>query len=423
MKKILIYIPLLLIGITACEKFDQDIEAPQVSVSYFPEIPKVGDTVTVTISTNAEYLTIFTGDSNHEFSKSRIKAIMENNWESFYDTCYKKNLAPEGYACTWNRYFKDYKTIADVNKDFEFFGAISNIELGVYGDKFPEALLNVKYPDKNQLKFTVTDRRIPSGFIFKPHIYLFGGKANQPGLSIFETRFVSCDIDRAIRKKGANVMIPAYFDITAHNNETLKDSTFYGQLSYFRTFQTNDILSARPTEGYYNFSDFYAGFSYLNDYMNNNPEKIEMSNVKVYVNGRSTLDLGNYNYDLDGDGTLESYSAQLDPSTGLPVNENDYNKYEGFQGDVYLSYLEVGTNEYEPWNTGVSLGSTYSMTGIQKVYKYVYTKSGSFTITAVGTTVGRKNVEDIDYSKSRGNSLDDYDTKRSKSEITINVGN
>jgi hypothetical protein len=157
--------------------------------------------------------------------------------------------------------------------------------------------------------------------------------------------------------------------------------------------------------------------------MNNNPEKIEMSNVKVYVNGRSTLDLGNYNYDLDGDGTLESYSAQLDPSTGLPVNENDYNKYEGFQGDVYLSYLEVGTNEYEPWNTGVSLGSTYSMTGIQKVYKYVYTKSGSFTITAVGTTVGRKNVEDIDYSKSRGNSLDDYDTKRSKSEITINVGN
>jgi hypothetical protein len=218
-------------------------------------------------------------------------------------------------------------------------------------------------------------------------------------------------------------MIPAYFDITAHNNETLKDSTFYGQLSYFRTFQTNDILSARPTEGYYNFSDFYAGFSYLNDYMNNNPEKIEMSNVKVYVNGRSTLDLGNYNYDLDGDGTLESYSAQLDPSTGLPVNENDYNKYEGFQGDVYLSYLEVGTNEYEPWNTGVSLGSTYSMTGIQKVYKYVYTKSGSFTITAVGTTVGRKNVEDIDYSKSRGNSLDDYDTKRSKSEITINVGN
>ena len=425
MKNILIYIPLLIIGITACQKqkWDANIKAPDVSVSYSPANPKVGETVTITVSTNAEYVSIYTGDPTKEFAKSRIKAIMENNWQSFYDSCYRKNYAPPGYACTWNRYFKDYKTVDEVKKDFEFFGAISNIELGVYGDKFPEALLPVKYPDKNQLKFTVTDRRKPSGFIFNPHIYLFGGKANNPGFSVFETRFVSCDADRAIRKKASVVLIPAFFEITTHNNETKQDLAFYKQQYYFRTFQTNDILSARPTEGYYSFSEFYDGIPYLQNLMNTAPEKIEMSKVKAYVTGRSTLDEGSFSYDLDGNGIPEKYTAELDPATGLPIKEADYSKYNGFQGDVYLSYLELGTNEYEPWSTGVSLGSVYSMTGIQKEYKYIYTKSGTFTLSVVGTTVGRKLVEDINYTSSRGNSLDDYNTKRSKAEIAITVGN
>jgi hypothetical protein len=424
MKKILIYITLLFIVITACQKYDMNIGAPDVSVNYSPANPKVGDTVTITLSTNAEYISVFTGDKTHEFEKSRIKAIMENNWDSFYDSCYRKNLAPAGYNCTWSRYFKDYKTIAEVNEDFEFFGAISNIELGVYKDKFPEALLNVKYPDQNQLKFTVTDRRVPSGFIFNPHIYLFGGKSNNPCFSIFETRFVSCDADKDIRKIASSyVMIPAYFDVTTHNNETGKDSTFHKQQWYFRTFQTNDILSARPTEGFYNFSEFYDGFPYLQNLMNNAPEKIEMAKVKVYVTGRSTVDEGVYSYDLNGDGVQESYNAELDPTTGFPKKAVDYNKYSAFQGDVYLSYLELGTNEYEPWSTGVSLGSVYSMTGIKKEYKYIYTTSGTFTLTVVGTNVGRKNVEDINYTDSRQNSLDDYNTKRNKAEKTITVSN
>ena len=312
MKKILIYIPLIVIGITACQKYDEKIDAPNVTVSYSPANPKVGDTVTITLSTNAEYISIYTGDKTHEFEKSRIKAIMENNWASFYDSCYRKNYAPEGYACTWNRYFKDYMTLADVNKDFTFFGAISNIELGVYGDKFPEALLNVKYPDKNQLKFTVTDRRIPSGFIFNPHIYLFGGKNNNPCFSIFETRFVSCDADRTVRKTASSyVMIPAYFDVTTHNNITGKDSTFYKQQYFYRTFQTNDILSGRPTEGFYNFSEFFNSFPYLQNLMETAPQNIEMSKIKAYVNGRSTIDQGSFYYDLDGKKVLYHVSIGL----------------------------------------------------------------------------------------------------------------
>ncbi|UVV76106.1 hypothetical protein NXW84_18840 [Bacteroides fragilis] len=128
-----------------------------------------------------------------------------------------------------------------------------------------------------------------------------------------------------------------------------------------------------------------------------------------------------YKYDLDGDGVLESYECELDPATGLPVHEADYTKYKGFQGDVYLSFIEMGTDEYEPWNTGVSLGSVYTTGGIQKTYKYIYTGAGDFTITAVATNVGDKDYKGIDYSEERSNSLDDYSHKRALSSVKVSV--
>ena len=109
------------------------------------------------------------------------------------------------------------------------------------------------------------------------------------------------------------------------------------------------------------------------------------------MNGRPTYaaaDDSPYKYDLDGDGIDEAYECELNPATGLPVHEADYAKYRGFQGDVYLSFIEMGTDEYEPWHTGVSLGSVYATGGIQKTYKYIYTEPGEFTITYVATNVG-----------------------------------
>ena len=107
----------------------------------------------------------------------------------------------------------------------------------------------------------------------------------------------------------------------------------------------------------------------------------------------------------------------------MPVHEADYAKYRGFQGDVYLSFIEMGTDEYEPWHTGVSLGSVYATGGIQKTYKYIYTEPGEFTITAVATNVGDKNYSGIDYSDPRSNSLSDYAHKRSFSTFKITVKN
>ena len=66
----------------SCEKFGSDVEAPSVQVTVSPENPKVGDEVTITISTDAQYLSLFTGDEGKMFERSRIKAIMENDWNS-----------------------------------------------------------------------------------------------------------------------------------------------------------------------------------------------------------------------------------------------------------------------------------------------------------------------------------------------------
>jgi hypothetical protein len=126
---------------------------------------------------------------------------------------------------------------------------------------------------------------------------------------------------------------------------------------------------------------------------------------------------------LDNDGTPESYEVELDPATGLPVHESDYTKYAGFQGDVYISYINLGTQEYEPWNTGVSLGSIYNPVGIQTQYKYVYTSQGTFTITALATNVGRKDYSGDGYQSNRDYSLNDYPAKRSTATATVGVKN
>lgn len=427
----LIILSLVCTGLlTSCEKFGEDAKTPSVNISVSPANPKVGDEVTVTIETDAQYLTIFTGDKNKMFERSRIKAIMENDWNSFYEKGYRVPYAKEGQKTLFYKYLKDYASVEDVKKDFEFFGAIENIELVPYkkGD-FPEALIEMSYPNTNQLKFTVTDRRIPSGIRMKPDIHLFGGLANQPANTVIESRFVACDADRAIRKYSNDAWVAAYFGLHTEQLEDFGEQTagykYYCKQNdrSFGAFQTNDPLSRRPTEGYYRFSEMYNNDPYLQKFLDNG-EKLVLRQVDMFVNGRSTYETSSssaYKYDLDGDGIMEYYECELDPATGLPVHESDYAKYRGFQGDIYLSFIEMGTDEYEPWHTGVSLGSIYATGGIQKTYKYIYGESGEFTITAVATNIGNKDYSDINYNDERSNSLNDYKHKRSTDSTKITV--
>lgn len=45
-------------SLVSCEKFGADVETPSVSISVSPQNPKVGEEVTVTINTDAQYLTL-----------------------------------------------------------------------------------------------------------------------------------------------------------------------------------------------------------------------------------------------------------------------------------------------------------------------------------------------------------------------------
>ena len=144
----------------------------------------------------------------------------------------------------------------------------------------------------------------------------------------------------------------------------------------------------------------------------------------MYVNGRSTFvaaDDSPYKYDWT---ETEYWNRMNVNSILLPVfryMKPTIQSTKVFREMFYLSFIEMGTDEYEPWNTGVSLGSVYTTGGIQKTYKYIYTGAGDFTITAVATNVGDKDYKGIDYSEERSNSLDDYSHKRALSSVKVSV--
>lgn len=421
-----------LLPLAACQKFGDDVSYPDVSVRIEPSSPKVGETVRIYVESDAQYVTLFTGDDGHRFERSRIKAIMDHDWDSFKDTVYRLSYAKNGEKQTYYRYFKDYNTLEEVYEDFEFFGAYANVELVRYDeDDFPEALMQMSYPGTNQLKFTVTDRRIPTGIRIKPDIHLFGGAENQPGFSTIESRYVACEEDKAVRAFSNDPKVPAYFGL--HTEQLEAEGSYPAGYEYYMcaqvgdrywgAFQTNDPLSGRPTEGFYKLSDMYSGDAYLAPFLDCG-EKLVIRQIDIYSTYRCTrpaAETSQWQYDLDGDGQMEYYECELDPDTGLPVRESDYVYYTGFQGDVYLSFLEMGSNEYEPWNTGVNLGSVYSTGGIAKVYEYVYTGEGEFTVTAVATNVGNKQHSGIDYDEDRGNSPDNYPALRSTASVSVNV--
>lgn len=62
-------------SLVSCEKFGADVETPSVSISVSPENPKVGEEVTVTINTDAQYLTLFTGDEGKTLSVRVLKLL------------------------------------------------------------------------------------------------------------------------------------------------------------------------------------------------------------------------------------------------------------------------------------------------------------------------------------------------------------
>ena len=419
--------PALALGLLAgCKKtgVNGDLKDPKVSITVSPSNPRVGDSVTVDINTDAEYLSIFTGDAGHMYERSRIKPIIEGNWEKFKDTVYKVSYAKDGKKATWDRYMKDYNTLDEFYQDFEMFGAISNVQLGVFNGRelFPESIDEMTYPDKNQLKFTITDRRIPSGFIFKPNTFVVGPHGDDPAWSVIETRSVCDPTDKAVRLATGNADSPSGWVITTRDLRTNFDTTIqFWNFNFMRQPVTNDPGGPIPSSGNYYLGDYFYADPYWKTFQDSLQLQLQLTRVKVIMNGRITQNEGAYSYDLDHDGVIEKYTVPLDTATGLPLNESDYSQYRGFQGDMYVGYINFGSNEYEQWNSGFSLGSIYSSTQLKKQYKYVYSGPGQYTITVIATNKGRKQYSGDGYQTLRIQDINDYPAKRALASSTITV--
>jgi len=404
-------------AIISCERYDVDVPTPNVSFTFSPSNPKVGDTVTFTINTNGEHLSIYTGDAGHKYETSRVKALIENDFETFSDTVYRKNLAGD-LKTTWYKYLKDYTSLDEVNEDFEFYGAINNVDLGVYNN-FPQALIQASYPDENVLKFSITDRRVQSGIKFKPNIHVFG-KGKEPAYSQFEIRFVSSEEDKEIRRKSNVKDIATYYTVTVHDIESNTDTIASQSIFAYRTYETDDLITARTSDGFIQFEQIMRNkFAYWLD----NPEKGYVKEVDMRLTGQlarpgNANNTRHYYYDFNGG---EYYIEQLNPNTGLPVKEADYRFYKGFQGDIYLSWIEFGTKEYEPFGLGQSLGSVYEPDGLKTTYKYVYDGPGDYKVTVVATNTGRKQFSGDGYQSTREFSYNDYDIKRAIHEVQLNI--
>ena len=101
-------------SLVSCEKFGAEVETLSVSISVSPQNLIVVEEVTVYIFTDVQYLTLFTGDEGKKFERSRVKAIMEHDWDSFYEECYRVSYAKNGEKTLFYKYFKDYQSIEEV---------------------------------------------------------------------------------------------------------------------------------------------------------------------------------------------------------------------------------------------------------------------------------------------------------------------
>ncbi|MBB6463654.1 DUF5017 domain-containing protein [Flammeovirga kamogawensis] len=443
---------LSLLLLFSCEEYDFDnISTPHVSVTYSPSNPSIGDVVTFTVEGDADFVTIFTGDSTQEYKYSKVRAEMEYGRDAFEDTVFRRRTSTDD--AVYKTFFKDYNTVEEVLEDFKFFGAIEDIELGEFGT--PEGSV-VESSHPKQLKFRIADRRIPSGFTFKPNIRLFNR------LMYLEMRLVPDAEDRFVRfEEGRNnTKVTSAFRL--HFYDRIDDQLYtpgINPLSFtdyqFRGFYPNfqSLPNADPSfnpNGFLNDYTFscsksndamlppngklIGGRREFNDVSNRHMHKIH----PLTASGLGNNDYSEYSYKshperaivrevdvLIGGSTYnlwedpETNYSGYDEETGFPNNPSDYDRTRNFQGDVYVTSIEWGAHTYLPYDEGISVSNEFI--NKQNTFQYIYTGEGEFTVSVVATNVGTKKYSENGYQDNRDYSAAEYEILRSVSEIKLKV--
>ncbi|MBB6463653.1 hypothetical protein [Flammeovirga kamogawensis] len=275
----------------------------------------------------------------------------------------ENNTAPILYS----KHMTDYNSVEEVLKDFSFWGAIdpNSIELKEFetpaGSTTPSST-------KKQLKFTIKDRRIPSGFTINPNMELVGKEMRM------EMRLVPDKADHDVRfGDGRN-----NGDVTAGWRVHYKDKT--DQLVY-TVGNENSKLNDFQKQGFYpgfetlpdadpNFkpdgfvNDWFFYCTSDNDVMKpgsrtpggvrpmKDTNKRHAAKVNPNVNYVEAPDkaiisqvdilIGGSTYKLWQD---PNKFSGYDPETGFPKAKEDYVNVMNFQGDVYITYIEWGDKQ------------------------------------------------------------------------------
>lgn len=258
----------------------------------------------------------------------------------------------------YSKHMSAYSSIEEVLKDFSFWGAIdkSSIEL---------VEKNENGETKKQLKFRITDRRIPSGFSIKPEKAVLGEKMRIemcmiPDEKDREIRFGDGRNNRTItagwrihiKDMKENVdyipgVNPANFNdyqmqgfYPGYENLATADASFEpkGFVNDWFFYCTSDNQSMKPN------SNVPGGSRPLNDLYKRHAGKINPScnyieNPERGIVKQLDILIGGSTYKL-----WESASnfSGYDESTGFPKAKEDYDKAMNFQGEVYITYIEWG---------------------------------------------------------------------------------
>ncbi len=183
---------------TSCEelKYDANVEPPSVYINVDNPVADPGDTVFITVDSDAQYLAYYKGDLTHEFELSRTYALWKHGIDAFYDSTYKIPVTENVTEREW--FFYEYSSVSDIEAaGFSFNNCTA--ELGEYEQP---ATSYMPLNSETQLRLNIPRNDQPSQLIISPQdTYIGKNEFGIVGQSIsLELYFVSDETDAALRE-------------------------------------------------------------------------------------------------------------------------------------------------------------------------------------------------------------------------------
>lgn len=375
---------IIIVAFTSCEdlKYDANVEEPSVSIIVDNPTAAVGDTVYITVNSDAQYLAYYKGDLGHEFEQSRTYALWQNGIDAFYDSTYKRPVTENVTEREW--FFYEYNSVSDIEAaGFSFSNCTA--ELGEFEQPSTAYMM---LNNTKQLHLNIPRNDQPAQMIISPtDTYIGKNEYGIPSQTIYlELYFVSDEVDANLRET-SGIIGQCELKVTY----VMKDGQEFSHDDRGATKDNIDI-----------------------NYRTKNP--------LMYPSGGGTFGADRNIFRNMSNEQIDKVILQF--GSGEGIVGGDTTKYYGFSGDVYIVSMRLGDTHYYEWDEGQNLYSDYvGLQTSEHEVKLVYDTPGTYDFWVVGTNVGRKvYTDENNYTNQFGFSSNDYDIKRSyvMSTLTIN---